>query len=147
MNQFLISFFTYNYQINQSLADRFKSYGFQMDGDICRLANHLMNAHQIWLERISGNVSLQSPWADFPLESFADRNQNLYEQTLALMETCDLDEFISYKNFAGAGFEKKVSDILLHVINHSTYHRGQIALLMRSKGLEPVASDYIHWVN
>jgi len=137
--------FSYNFQINQSLDDRFKSYDYQLDPEIVRLANHLMNAHQIWLDRINRKSSLKSPWEDFPIETFAFRNQELHSLTMELPESRDLEEIISFKTFAGVRFEKKLSDILIHVVNHSTYHRGQLALLMRSHGLEPVSSDYIHW--
>lgn len=145
MKQFFENFFSYNYQINDSLADRFKSYDYQLDAEIIRLANHVMNAHQVWLGRISGNNSLKSPWEDFPIQTFPLRNQELHGQTMELLESEDLEKMISFKTFAGAGFEKKLSDILIHVVNHSTYHRGQLALLMRRDGLEPVPSDYIHW--
>jgi len=137
--------FSYNFQINRSLDDRFKSYDYQLDLEIIRLANHLLNAHQIWLDRINGKSSLKSPWDDFPIETFAFRNQELHSLTMELPESKDLDEIISFKTFAGVRLEKKLSDILIHVVNHSTYHRGQLALLMRSHGLEPVPSDYIHW--
>ena len=40
-------------------------------------------------------------------------------------------------------FENKIDDILFHIINHSTYHRGQIMMLFRESGLEPIFSDYI----
>jgi uncharacterized damage-inducible protein DinB len=145
MKQLFRNLFSYNYQINQSLADRFKSYDYQLDPEITRLANHLMNAHQVWLDRIAGKSSLKSPWEDFPIETFGLRNQELHGRTKALLESKDLEEIVSFKTFAGARFEKKLSDILIHVVNHSTYHRGQLALLMRSHGLEPVPSDYIHW--
>ncbi|HSF56040.1 MAG TPA: DinB family protein [Algoriphagus sp.] len=146
MKQFFTSFLTYNFQVNQGLADRFRAYDFQLSEEIIRLANHLLNAHQIWLDRIGGTPSLKSPWEIFPIGTFAERNHKLYDQTLILIDSVDPEEIISFKTFAGAEFEKKVSDILIHVVNHSTYHRGQIAMLMRANGLEPVPSDYIHWV-
>lgn len=147
MKKFLTSYFTYNFEINQSLAERFKSYDFKVDGEIVRMANHVLNAHQVWLDRIKGDSSLSSPWENFPLESFEERNQELYKRTLDLIESCDPNQIIVFKTFAGAEFSKKFSDILIHAVNHSTYHRGQIALLMRRHGLEPIASDYIHWVS
>jgi len=32
--------------------------------------------------------------------------------------------------------------LMLHLANHSTYHRGQVALMMRQLGAEPVATDF-----
>jgi len=40
----------------------------------------------------------------------------------------------------------RVEDILTHVLFHSAYHRGQIALQMRASALEPAYTDFIHAV-
>jgi uncharacterized damage-inducible protein DinB len=36
--------------------------------------------------------------------------------------------------------------MLTHVLFHSAYHRGQIALQMRASGMEPAYTDFIHAV-
>jgi len=36
----------------------------------------------------------------------------------------------------------KLSQLMQHVANHSTYHRGQISLMMRQLGAEPIATDF-----
>jgi len=38
-----------------------------------------------------------------------------------------------------------VEDILAQLFGHSWYHRGQIALLVRSIGAEPAATDFVYW--
>ncbi|WP_414711827.1 DinB family protein [Sphingobacterium sp. UBA1498] len=43
-------------------------------------------------------------------------------------------------------FHNKVNDILLHVFNHGTYHRAQIASEMRRNGVEPINTDYITFI-
>ena len=43
-------------------------------------------------------------------------------------------------------FRSSLHDILMHVIMHSAYHRGQIAADMRASGAEPVYTDFIHAV-
>ena len=55
----------------------------------------------------------------------------------------DFDKRIAYENSEGKQFINTFKDILFHVINHSTYHRGQIALEFRNNTIEPLASDYI----
>jgi uncharacterized damage-inducible protein DinB len=35
-----------------------------------------------------------------------------------------------------------LAHLMLHLANHSTYHRGQIALMMRQLNAEPVATDF-----
>jgi uncharacterized damage-inducible protein DinB len=36
--------------------------------------------------------------------------------------------------------------VLRHVVNHSTYHRGQVAAKLRRLGVEPAATDFIFWM-
>jgi uncharacterized damage-inducible protein DinB len=36
----------------------------------------------------------------------------------------------------------RLSQLMQHVANHSTYHRGQISLMMRQLGAEPAATDF-----
>jgi uncharacterized damage-inducible protein DinB len=50
---------------------------------------------------------------------------------------------IRYTNTKGQTFENSVRDILFHVANHTTHHRGQIVAAVRQVGGEPFASDFI----
>jgi len=38
--------------------------------------------------------------------------------------------------------EAKLAHLMQHVVNHSTYHRGQVAAMMRQLGAEPVSTDF-----
>lgn len=145
MKKFYQDFFLYNYQVNIELANSFQKNKYELSEEIARLANHILNAQQIWIARINGEKTLPSPWEDFPLSSFEKRNKELFELTLDLISLKNLEETISYQTFAGQKLNSKISDILTHLVNHSTYHRGQIALLMRLGGLEPVKSDFIYF--
>lgn len=145
MKEFYQEFFEYNYRVNKELALRFKSYDYDLGEEIVRLANHMLNAQQIWIARINQRETLSSPWIDFPLATFEERNQELFDAALKVIGAYELEGMISYRNFAGQKFENKVMDVLTHLVNHSTYHRGQIALLMRAGGFEPVKSDYIYF--
>jgi len=40
------------------------------------------------------------------------------------------------------GTQISLAHLMQHLANHSTYHRGQIALMMRQLGAEPLATDY-----
>ncbi|MCE7055229.1 hypothetical protein LZF95_11130 [Algoriphagus sp. AGSA1] len=145
MKEFIREFFDYNYQINKELGKRFQSYNHQLDTEICRLANHILNAQKVWIDRIKQNKPNIKPWDDFPIESFSERNEQLNQEIQSVLDSREVEEMISYRNFSGARFESRILDVLMHLVNHSTYHRGQIAMLMRKKGLEPISSDYIHF--
>ncbi len=57
-----------------------------------------------------------------------------------------LDDKVEYRNSKGEPWSSRVEDILMHVLFHSAYHRGQIALQMRASGLTPAYTDFIHAV-
>ena len=48
-----------------------------------------------------------------------------------------LDDKVEYRNSKGEPWSSRVEDILMHVLFHSAYHRGQIALQMRASGFTP----------
>jgi uncharacterized damage-inducible protein DinB len=58
----------------------------------------------------------------------------------------DLDAKIEYANSQGRVFQNSLFDILFQVLNHATYHRGQIAMEMRKNELQPANTDYINFV-
>jgi uncharacterized damage-inducible protein DinB len=54
-----------------------------------------------------------------------------------------LRERISYQNLKGERWEYSLGQMLQHVVNHSTYHRGQIITLLRQLGLKGVSTDFL----
>lgn len=53
---------------------------------------------------------------------------------------------MSYRSSQGTPFQTSVGDILMHLASHGAYHRGQIALLLRQAGAEPLNTDFITFV-
>ena len=52
---------------------------------------------------------------------------------------------VHYTNSKGERWANTVDDTAIHVVVHSAYHRGQIALLLGRAGLKPPYTDFIHW--
>ncbi len=65
---------------------------------------------------------------------------------LAASDSAALKRRVQYVNTSGHEFATTVEDILLHVVQHSMYHRGQVALLVRASGGTPLATDFIAFV-
>ena len=53
---------------------------------------------------------------------------------------------IVYVNSKGERWASTVQDVLMHVVMHSAYHRGQIATNMRDAGHIPAYTDFIHGI-
>jgi len=69
-----------------------------------------------------------------------------WRENLSGLAAGDLDEKVEYRNSKGELWSSRVQDVLLHVLLHSAYHRGQVALEMRAAGVEPAYTDFIHAV-
>jgi uncharacterized damage-inducible protein DinB len=57
--------------------------------------------------------------------------------------TESFDRELIYNNYVGDPYINNVEQIMIHLVNHGTYHRGQIAILLRQKGFEPINTDFI----
>jgi len=145
MKTFFEELFAYGFHCNQQLASIFERESATIDTKSATLFSHILNAHQIWNNRILGRPMGCTVWETRPETEFAEIDRNNYEVTLTVLDTIDLGNEIAYKTSGGQPFTNSVHDLLFHIVNHSTYHRGQLALLFRQNGIEPLATDYIFY--
>lgn len=113
---------------------------------------HILSAEWAWLTRCLGTspkqmldpeefpdlLSVRKKWAevDRDMEEFID---DLSEDLL--------EKVIAYTNFQGQRWKYPLSQILQHVVNHSSYHRGQVITLLRALGAKPVMTDYLVYID
>ncbi len=57
----------------------------------------------------------------------------------------DLERIIEYRNMKGKHFRYPLRALLQHVVNHSTYHRGQVATQLREIGAKPLSTDLLRY--
>ena len=110
------------------------------------LLSHIISARKIWLNRILGKETALDPWQMLTKEELTPQSIPVTAEWINLLEGLqekDFERRIEYKNFKGEKFSNTIKDIIVHVINHSTYHRAQIAQLVRQSGGEPARTDYI----
>lgn len=116
------------------------------DEKILSLMGHIVAALFLWLHRVRG---LPPPagiklWGDYSLEKLIELSEKATQDWIDFVDqNDDFDREITYKNYTGDPFTNNVEMIMIHLVNHSSYHRAQIAMLMRQKGLEPVNTDFI----
>ncbi|MCL6458098.1 MAG: damage-inducible protein DinB [Gorillibacterium sp.] len=117
------------------------------------LFTHVLSAEKVWLTRLNGedraklSVGATSGQIDGePLivcEQWLRENREDYNVYFAHITEQDLLNVIAYRNTQGILHHTSVIDILTHVSEHGSYHRGQICSYLRSQGYEPVNTDYI----
>lgn len=145
MKAFFQEILEYSHYCNQRLAAAFSEQQGSASKKAIMLFSHLLNAHHIWNNRVVGTVSLYGVWDLQPVHKMKWMDDDNFRGTLFILENYSLDRTIYYQNSQGHGFNNKVRDILFHIINHSTYHRAQIAADFRENAIEPIITDYIFY--
>lgn len=157
MKKFLLNYTLYNCWANKRIT------GFldKLDPDlwdkelnssfrtIRKTVYHIWDAQVIWLTRLSGESFMF-----FPSEFFNGSNDEFIkafnEQSekfpifVRTQTEDELNEICNYLSTEGKQYRTSVSDVLLHSMNHSTFHRGQIVTMLRTAGFTKLDStDYI----
>ena len=109
---------------------------------------HIMDVEWLYLERWSGRSPTDLPPAeDYPNQANIvarwkgiERDLNRFVST---RNAADLAQRIDYRNTKGIAFSNPLWEMLRHLVNHSTYHRGQVATLLRQSGTKPASTDLI----
>lgn len=114
-----------------------------------KLMGHILSAEKLWWERLEGKTQTLPVWPELTLsqcEAEAAEMPIRWKKYLGEKKEADLSVTVSYKNSKGENWSSRPDDILLHVVMHSAYHRGQIAADMRAAGFTPAYTDFIHGV-
>ena len=117
--------------------------------DILQRYGHILGAEHVWLARLEGRPPTVAVWPDMLLKEYqnvAGANHRAYRSFVAALDEPALGRTVEYKNSAGLDFTSRVDDVLIHVALHGSYHRGQIAALLREAGEAPEPTDYIAFV-
>lgn len=109
---------------------------------------HILAAEWIWLERWKGTSpsSLLDPAGFNTVESLVSRWTDVerdYEEFISGLNDEKLSTVISYRNTRGEDWAYPLGQMLQHVMNHSTYHRGQVTTLLRQLGGEVMSVDLL----
>jgi uncharacterized damage-inducible protein DinB len=105
-----------------------------------------MSAEWIWLSRWHGvSPSAHLDAAGFPsLEALEDRWARIHKELqlfLGQVRGPDLGRPLVYHNLKGEEITLPLVCSLQHVVNHNTYHRGQVASMLRQLGRTPLGTD------
>lgn len=111
---------------------------------------HIMSSEWVWLSRWLGRSpsALPPEWSHYDRQQVIDEWQALEAAQLAYVANLtddDLDRTIPYINFAGEKYSQPLWHLMRHVVNHSTYHRGQITTMIRQLGREAVSTDLVKY--
>ncbi|MCM3624422.1 DinB family protein [Brevibacillus borstelensis] len=117
---------------------------------------HIYTADHIWLyamagesfekirEAIGGITEETNGKSAEELQQLFRTASERYKEFLAGLP--DLDATTQYRHPTYGVLETRYSDIVQHVVNHGTYHRGNIAAMLRQQGYAGVPTDYVFYL-
>ena len=157
MKEYLNTLYTYNFWANKLIINWLEpvsetDWDKPIGGSFGSLSNtvlHLVAAEKIWDERIHEDVQ------PFLSQNFNGTKTELMQlwSTISgkLLDTVKnlaaevIDKNLDYNNVKGEPFTFKYWEVLTHVANHSTYHRGQIVADLRTLGYNAGSTDLISY--
>jgi uncharacterized damage-inducible protein DinB len=144
MKDFFLKWYQYNAWANRKVMACLERQSITDEKTLSVFA-HLLAANFIWLNRIKDlPKSEYKLWGKYDLVQLRAMVEEADEQWMNFLdENEDFDRVMKYHNYVGDYFENNVQQIMIHLVNHGTYHRGQVAMLLRQNGYEPVNTDYI----
>jgi uncharacterized damage-inducible protein DinB len=115
-------------------------------GTLC----HMLGAEWIWLERWKGvSPTKFVDEGEFPdIVALSDRWKDMERHRDSWFDSLREEapqETIAYRSMAGQPFENPLWQLVQHVANHSTYHRGQVVTMLRQLGAKVVSTDMVQW--
>jgi uncharacterized damage-inducible protein DinB len=117
---------------------------------IAETLRHIHQAEWIWLRRWTGTSPVELPegWESLPLPGIRREWEAVDEERkefLDGLEEADLDRELEYGNFAGEPRRHPLWQLLRHVVNHTSYHRGQVVAMLRQAGADGVGTDMVRF--
>jgi uncharacterized damage-inducible protein DinB len=121
-------------------------------GSVHATLAHMWGADWIWLERWLGRSPARLPDPkDVPTLALLRKEwsavQNAQKDFVESVSAEGMAGPLSYQGFDGKPYRRTLGDAFLHVANHGTYHRGQIATLLRQLGKTPASTDFFRYVD
>jgi uncharacterized damage-inducible protein DinB len=113
---------------------------------------HILAAEWIWLMRCRGNSpnALLDPTDFSGLDSLREKWAEVEQEQKSFVDGLtdeSLQSIIAYTNTKGERWEYPLWQIMQHVVNHSSYHRGQATAMLRQLGAAVVMTDLLVYID
>ncbi len=146
---FFLDLFDYNDWANNRVLNiiaQAENDSIPVPENVYELMSHILGAQEIWMYRLQNRLGGKELFALKPLSELIEINNRstLEWKSLIQEHSNDFSDFaLQYKNIEGQAFSNKLHEVIMHVVNHGTYHRGQISRALKAAGIQPVSTDFI----
>lgn len=144
MKKHFITLFEYEKWANANILDALSQLK-EADEKVLDIMAHILLVQMVWYSRIN-NLPDPPVWAKKSLSQCKELytvNTKILIPYIAQLTDETLKKEVEYKNTKGNKYSNTVSQILTHLFNHSTYHRGQIVEQLKGKLPQMPVTDYI----
>lgn len=158
MKEILLQYATYNLWANKRLSEailqlpveKVKEHLISSFSSIELTLLHLMNVEYIWWQRLKlvENLNIFDENTLTPEELIQKllHFSSQWKDWIEKSTTAAIEHEFVYRNSKKEQFKQPVFQMLLHLFNHQTYHRGQIVTLLKQLGVQKIpATDFIEW--
>jgi len=120
-------------------------------GSLLGTLAHILGSQRVWLARFEGKVLARVPdLTDFPdwetlTAAWGETSAEL-GFFLASLTAEQVSADMSCTTTKGVSYTRPLWEPVLHLVNHSTYHRGQVVSQLRQLGYEPPSTDMIYFL-
>jgi uncharacterized damage-inducible protein DinB len=159
MKELLAQYATYNTWANQKLVDLVQvvseeALNTEMPSSFKTIHTtllHMWDAESIWWQRMKLQETIIPPSNSFKgtttdVATALLHQNKLWENWVKNATPAAIDHVFMYQNTRREQFKQPIYQMLLHVFNHGTYHRGQLVSMLRLAGIEKIPpTDFILW--
>ena len=157
MKEILQQYAAYNCWANQRIFDCIKALpDDRLDQEIIssfpsirKTLLHIWDAESIWWQRLKLSERITAPGAGFEggqeeLIKKIQRQSAEWKEWIDNSSAAQLNHVFAYQNTKREQFKQPVYEMLMHLFNHGTYHRGQLVTMLRQTGVDKIpATDMI----
>ncbi len=110
---------------------------------------HMWDAESIWWQRLKLAEQIERPSDGFTgdfneLTRKIHAQAKLWEEWVGNATENQLNHVFAYQNTKKEQFKQPVYEMLIHIANHGTYHRGQLVTMLRQLGIEKIpGTDFV----
>lgn len=145
LRQFFLDKFEFDYQVNRTWSAHLQLYEDDSNQFINKQMSHIVNVHHIWVSRLESARPESNEWDVLPMAFWDRLLEENYRRTELYLRHFDEASKTNYHDSEGVPMQKSDSDILYHILNHSQYHRAQIARELRLLELPVPSMHFIQY--
>jgi uncharacterized damage-inducible protein DinB len=160
MKSLLLNYLRYNHWANQKMCKYLSAIANPEENPakengyatIKKVIMHIADGEQTWLSRLNGDniPHMHNLDIEGSLSGICDlilKNSSVFIEFIESKNDSFFNESTGYINLKGKSFTQNNAEIILHCMNHSTFHRGQVINMLRNVGYtDQSASDFIMFI-